>query len=66
MSPRLPAWAARLLGRKENSRRGGPAAPGENVPGGPALPDNPYRRFFTPRRTLEELTRPAPPPRPKG
>ena len=24
------------------------------------LPDNPYRRFFTPRRTLEELTRPAP------
>ena len=30
------------------------------------LPDNPYRRFVTPRRTLEELTRPAPPPRPKG
>lgn len=56
MSPRLPAWAARLLGRKENSRRGGPAAPGENVPGGPALPDNPYRRFYTRQRRLEELT----------
>ena len=30
------------------------------------LPDNPYRRFFTPQRTLEELLRPrTPPPPPK-
>ena len=28
------------------------------------LPDNPYRRFFTPQRTLEELFRPRTPPTP--
>lgn len=53
-TPRLRAYLRRF--RK--------AAP-PPVPRQP-LPDNPYRRFFTPQRTLEELTRPAPPPRPKG
>ena len=63
MSPRLPAWAAKLLGRRENSRPGGPAAREEKTPASPALPDNPYRRFYTRQRRLEELT--PRPPKPK-
>ena len=63
MSPRLPDWAARLLGRRGDVRPGGSAAPGEKTPGSPALPDNPYRRFYTRQRRLEELT--PRPPKPK-
>lgn len=48
MKFRLPAWL----------RRGRPAARK-----GPPLPDNPYHRFYTRPRRLEELApRPAKPP----
>lgn len=34
-----------------------PAPPA--APAGPPLPDNPYRRFYTPPRSFEELARRA-------
>lgn len=55
MSRRLSAVLARLLGKK---RRDTPAAPQT-----PPLPGNPYRRFYTSPRRLEELT--PRPPKPK-
>lgn len=63
MSLRLPAWLAKWLGRRENAGHSPSPTRGEKTPGGPALPDNPYRRFYTPQRRLEDL---APrPPEPK-
>ncbi|MFR3790503.1 MAG: hypothetical protein ACLTWO_01070 [Blautia massiliensis (ex Durand et al. 2017)] len=46
-TPRLRAYLRRF-------RKAAPS-PAAKLP----LPDNPYRRFFTPQRTLEELTRPG-------
>lgn len=46
MKPRLPRWLRRLTGNK--------------APAKPPLPDNPYHRFYTRTRSLEELI-PRPP-----
>lgn len=51
MSPRLPAWLAKILGRR-------PRKP--NARQTPPLPPNPYRRFYTAPRRLEDLA-PRPP-----
>ncbi|MBE5037595.1 hypothetical protein INF35_07340 [Subdoligranulum sp. DSM 109015] len=55
MSPRLPAWLARILGRR-------PRKPEPRQT--PPLPQNPYRRFYTAPRRLEDLA-PRPPKCPK-
>lgn len=46
MKPRLPRWLRRLTGNR--------------APEKPPLPDNPYHRFYTRTRRLEELI-PRPP-----
>lgn len=56
MTPRLPRALARLLAALRGRGKQPPAAP-------PSLPSNPYRRFYTRPRRLEDL---APrPPKPK-
>lgn len=59
MSFRLPAWLARLLARGKKRPTAENRA-SEPQPGTPPLPDNPYRRFYTRQRRLEDLA-PRPP-----
>lgn len=60
MSFRLPVRLARLLAPGKKRPPAGNNAPESPQPGTPPLPDNPYRRFYTRQRRLEDLA-PRPP-----